>query len=201
MHNEDMINQSVMRMHFTCMRAYRCMYVRVYMMLDDQHCVRKCLPLYWSARLNRTNCTKYINCNSRTFPEIPGKRQVDKSNRSADLMSSAAKILERISDRQRGNHVSPSSQVPCARDTGVRCTLTMLEHHDVCELMMIEGGPRLIPELDRRRVYHRDAGSSSLPSPSRRRPRFRAAPISARQHLIHTAPSAIHSSSLADLVG
>lgn len=91
-------------------------------------------------------------------------------------------------------HVSPSSKVPCARGgrggVGVRCTLTM-EHHDLCGVMMIEGGARLIPELGRRRVYHRDGFPSSIPR-RRRRPRFRAAPISARQHLIHTATTLSH---------
>lgn len=91
------------------------------------------------------------------------------------------------------SHISPSNQVPCARggsgNTSVRRTLTM-EHHDVCRMMMIEGGPRLIPEFDRCHVYHRD-GFSSIPS-TRCRPRFRVAPISARQHLIHTVTTLSH---------
>lgn len=80
--------------------------------------------------------------------------------------------------------IKPPVQVPCvvAREgcgsAGVRCT-PMMEHHDVG--VVIEGRP---PELGRRRVYHRD-GCSSIGPRRRRCPRFCAAPISARQHLIH----------------
>lgn len=80
-------------------------------------------------------------------------------------------------------------QVPCvvARggcgSAGVWCT-PMVERYDVW--MMIEGSP---PELARRCVYHRDGCNSIGPS---RCPRFCAAPISARQHLIHIAATLSH---------
>lgn len=139
--------------------------------------------------------------------EIPGKtttRWIKSVARISSYEGSRSpKVLEGIRlfpRRGRELHpghrtyVSPSSKVPCARGgrggAGVRCTLTM-EHHDLCGVMMIEGGPRLIPELGRRRVYHRDGFPSSIPR-RRRRPRFRAAPISARQHLIHTATTLSH---------
>lgn len=140
------------------------------------------------------------------------KRRVDES--SADLVlrhliepenffqrirlsAKGGELSFRVPPRTRTCSLSLEPSIPCARGgrsgTGVQCTLTLVvEHHDVlCGVMMIEGGPRLIPELGRRRVYHRDGSfPSSIPC-RRRRPRF-----SARQHLIHTATtlSAIHSS-------
>jgi hypothetical protein len=77
-------------------------------------------------------------------------------------------------------------QVPCivtrggCGSAGVRCT-PMVERHD--DWVMIEGRS---PELGRRRVYHR-GGCSNIGPRHRRCPRFCAAPISARQHLIHIA--------------
>jgi len=81
-------------------------------------------------------------------------------------------------------------QVPCVMtrgcgSAGVQCT-PMMERHDV--RVVIEGRPS---ELGRRRVYHRDGCSSIGPRP-RRCPRFCAAPISARQHLIHIVATLSH---------
>lgn len=87
--------------------------------------------------------------------------------------------------------IKPSIQVPCvvARggcgSAGVRC-IPMMECHDVW--VVIEGKP---PELSRRCIYHRD-GCSRFGPHHRRCPRFCAAPISARQHLIHTAATLSH---------
>lgn len=79
-------------------------------------------------------------------------------------------------------------QVPCVMtrgcgSAGVQCT-PMMERHDV--RVVIEGRPS---ELGRRRVYHRNGCSSIGP---RRCPRFCAAPISARQHLIHIVATLSH---------
>lgn len=87
--------------------------------------------------------------------------------------------------------IKPSVQVPCVMarggcgSAGVRC-IPMVECHDVW--VVIEGKP---PELDRCCVYHRD-GCSRFGPHHRRCPRFCAAPISARQHLIHTAATLSH---------
>lgn len=128
-------------------------------------------------------------------PEIPGKRQLNKS-KAVVRISSCDEHFQKDPIISGGitfrSHISPSNQVPCARgrrdSTSIRCTL-MMEHYDVC-LLMIKRWPRLIPEFDRCHVYHRD-GFSSIPSP-RCRPRFRAGPISARQHLIHTVTTLSH---------
>jgi len=67
-------------------------------------------------------------------------------------------------------------------DAGIRCIL-MMEHHGAWWMLLIEGKS---PKLGHRRVYYRD-GCSSIGPCRGHHPRIRAAPIFARQHLIHTA--------------
>jgi len=85
--------------------------------------------------------------------------------------------------------IKPFVQVPCVVARGecdsadVRCT-PMME----CQEVVIEGRPS---KLGRHRVYHRD-GCSSIGPRHRRCPRFCAALISARQHLIHIVATLSH---------